>query len=1061
MDESVEREFAVSLMGDDLQDKKNSSASFLKMAPPVSTQQTVEFSQVFRLPLSRSFRAIYAACYEATHPIETRAEVITQTAQYVQQNVKLIDLRPKRWYRELAVLAKRASILDKKRVSLSKDIDELEAKFLVTTLDNKMGDGKATYENLEKVYLQSIREHEAIIEAMAKNQQQRDGIIREISQNGYVHTVADGKDSINVSRVKDPNKIPILKKEDLADKEKMSDDTKWAGLAAQLEKGLLVEHNPLISPVKTVRFRAELKELALIGNNPTITGALEKYRKDIEALDSEMTELDAKMKGAVDQSKVDVANQIGICTQQQATFKAEIAKRESFLAPIERILRGDVNYEVRDIAAVLQQHPEMTREQIVDYLIYTRTGGDHFHERSLGRDYHTNWGEVLEAKRALSSFQSSLAVNIQELARLNAEDSNAKAAQKIVAEATDRIETCKSQRALLMSKLEEYKANALPQARAQFIAEWNNPQNYDSEITQDKVDETVDPLKAFYEHANKTFGYRNVHRFVSKGGDFYTESGLPLHEFMSQPGLGEKAALFPCVAENGEVSTELFWGVESPQKAGSKFGSQFPAVRFVETNELQVSWKGYALSSLAEAVNLFPGEKKQIIVEKQTKLTRTVNQSKKENQEEQRHLTSSFEENLRSELSTSANLSKSDQRTQKTQHDQSTNDKSGSKSSAHQENENDWSASAHGSFFGGSLTADAKASSNSKFNKDSSQSQSKEVAFKLSQYDEGQALNKSTRDVAAKNVQNTVNKVSSETSSNNKLEVSSSSSEQYEESKSNKESMQIENPNLGRTVNYNFYQLQNVYATRSHLKDVKIVLDTGIPLMEGVDITAKVVCELEEFNKLFKLLPKSDFATVLCAYIARRVLKNYAQIISDPANMGILRLKAGRWESEVELINKIQEIYRKLSLVLANCNFEKPKDDGSDKKKKGELDNTLKAKITELELALGALQKFTFVLNETQVLQECQHVVNAPAYHVDTQLGQLPATENYLERHREVELDRQKAKTVHVLAKAEHERKKGAWCDFHGDKLVEPVRVIDSPPVENKSSSTSVVPKKK
>jgi len=1090
---------------------KSTVAPYLKLAPPESPQQSVEFSHVFRIPLSLSFREIYRRVYNASHPEDVRAETLTKRAQYVQQNVKLVDLRPKRWYRELATLARRIGVLNKRQESLSSDIKNLEKILSETAFDKRFGEGNEVYEKLEALYYQAVNDSESVADIMSQCERQRDEIIHEISQGGYVHkAVMDTDkgtyiDAIYESNISDSDLkalLPFLKPVDFV-KDCMTDNTQWGVLEGKLSANLLTEHNALISPEKRARYEREAKELSALDKNPSIMAEIGRYQKDIDTLDAEIADLKSKIEGAIKQSEVDVTEQIELCNNKKDSLTRLIQQQEQALkskeVPVKQFFAIDPKAWSEVAKKVCPNSPRNNPDEVFDALIYQ--SGNQLDDLFGYVGIKAQVNELKGRKNEILANKNDLTRTTQDLAKLEDENANSDAAKKIIADATERTTDCKNKRALLQSQLTEYKQNALPQARAQFIAEWNDPKNYDAKVTESRIDEKADSVKDFYAQASKAFGHRNIHRFELRGGDFYTENGLPLQEFMSLPAtaLQKKAAIIPYLDEAGKPSTELFWGVLSPQPASRVFPPKLPVAKIVETNLLEISWERYVLSELTESVNLFPGEKKQITVEKQTKLTRTVNQSRKESQEEQRRLTSSFEENLRSELSTQLNISNSEQQTNKSQQTQSGKEQSGSQNSSTQENENVKSGSANASLFKGAFSAEGKASSTSKSSKTASQTQSKEAAYQLGQSNEGQTLNKTTRDITSKNLKNTIDKVSSETSSNNKLEISSSSSEQYEESNSNKESMQIENPNLGCTVNYNFYQLQNVYVLRPHLKDTKIVLDTGILMVEGVDVTAKVVCELEEFNKLFKLLPRSDVATVLCAFIARRVLKNYAKLTIDPTNMGILRLKVGKWENEAELINKIRGIFAKLNLMLENIDAkildketpahqadDKPDDKGKaeadpdnkpdgktddkgkaeadpdnkpdgktddkgkaeadpdnkpdgktdteDNKAKIEFENKLKEKIKALEVALIELQKFTFELEPPSAMNELRQVVNAPAYHVDTQLGQLSATEDYLEKHRQGELRKQEAKTDHIRARSEHERKKGAWYEFHGSK---------------------------
>lgn len=276
------------------------------------------------------------------------------------------------------------------------------------------------------------------------------------------------------------------------------------------------------------------------------------------------------------------------------------------------------------------------------------------------------------------------------------------------------------------------------------------------------------------------------------------------------------------------------------------------------------------------------------------------------------------------------------------------------------------------------------------------QNASSESALATSMSTEGQQMNKSSRDVAVKNVQNIVRKVSAETSQNNKLEVNHSASENELSSTSRKEECTLKNDNTGRTVNYNFHQLQNLYRTELNLKDVKIVVKSGRELVQGTGLQDICVFELEEFNKMYFRMDQTEMSLLVSAKVAYKVLKEYTDFFDDePQNQGFLKLAEKDWANgakKYHLINLFKSLKLSASQKIAS-------------------DITDPAvyyskRFAELKVALAELKKLTFIFNsEHTPINQSTQVINAPAYHIEAQLGHSSALEPYLEERRKLEIE--------------------------------------------------------
>lgn len=565
--------------------------------------------------------------------------------------------------------------------------------------------------------------------------------------------------------------------------------------------------------------------------------------------------------------------------------------------------------------------------------------------------------------------------------------------------------------------------NKIHKQRQDFLKQWSDPKAYISGFKYELVSRENDPFLEYLEKIDEQT--RNVSKdkkgdykksatkyqtysFKLTANGFYNQDGLSLKDFMkySTADRADTILVLPYFDQSGVLSNEVFQVVVNPQPPQKFETPKTPVVKFIETQVLDISLQGYSLGEVRHSVNLMPGESKRIFVERKTKLSRTISEMRKDDSEKKQQHSSSFDENLQNELSSTVNVSQSDQQSHKLSKSSSHSDKSAAESLSDtmeqlsKASQSSWEVGIEASVGFGFASAKAStkfggSSSDSSQNSNhdrSTQSSSRENALATSMTNEGQQMSKQSRDVATKNVQNTLRKVASETSQNNKLEVMSSSTEQSEDSTSHAEEIVLKNENAGRTANYNFFQLQNLYSTKIVLKDVKIFVKTGFELVEGTSIDDICVYELEEFNKMFSKTDESNSSAVLCAAIAYKILKQYTDLLSDePKNKGFLRLADKDWKNG-SILEQLKNLFKSLKLITLQH------------KHQGYFD--FNQRFSELKLALKNLKKLTFYACD-KMLKETTHVVNTPAYHVDSQLGLMPTTEPYLEERRRLELKAQ------------------------------------------------------
>ncbi len=269
-----------------------------------------------------------------------------------------------------------------------------------------------------------------------------------------------------------------------------------------------------------------------------------------------------------------------------------------------------------------------------------------------------------------------------------------------------------------------------------------------------------------------------------------------------------------------------------------------------------------------------------------------------------------------------------------------------------------------------------------------------------------------SKDTLKKNVSNIVKKTASEVSENNKIMISSSTSEEFEEKTSEKETIKLENPNIGRTVNYNFFQLQNFFEIQTNLVDVKLVVDPGYEVIKGSNLSDVRIFELEEFGKIYPNLDKKDPRSILfAAFIARQVLNHYTNFSSSKVKASNLKILDGRtFDDDIfKILHFSDPIDENLS--LNNLYSEEINE---------QFTVEYLAKLTKkLSSALTILKSIPFKFNTTSLLDFETVTVNSGSYYLEADVGRKSATEQYLEDRRDIEIDMQQAVVDHQKKQTE------------------------------------------
>ncbi len=402
-----------------------------------------------------------------------------------------------------------------------------------------------------------------------------------------------------------------------------------------------------------------------------------------------------------------------------------------------------------------------------------------------------------------------------------------------------------------------------------------------------------------------------------------------------------------------------------------------PSFLFEENYTLDVGWSGIGLGEFCHSINLFPGESRemQIVSTKKRSWERISKSSSKQSSTASSESTAetkrndSFESSLQDNFESSAASSQSSTETTNV------------------------SVSGEVSAGWGWGRASIKAGySNNRSNSSNSSTSS-----------------------MLKKVSNTAKKCSSEVSQNNKVAFSSTSEMSASlEEKVTGEDMESEttkttiaNINEGKTVNYNFFQVTNIYSTKLRIDDVKIHIDTGVEIIPRTGITIRKSYDIEDFGSIIhdlRIYPLADRQEIAKG-IAAQILTRYACLKDDVVddNPQIISFLNGSDYKLKQLRSKCESILfdeKKFVPPLVKEKKNVDKNDEVNQKPKffqpfpDSLLTVLKLKSTVKPLKIGERDFYT---------------VNSGKYYVDAQVGMKPATEEYLEDRRRIETNRQVA----------------------------------------------------
>ncbi len=639
----------------------------------------------------------------------------------------------------------------------------------------------------------------------------------------------------------------------------------------------------------------------------------------------------------------------------------------------------DSRSETEEVSLLALHYPEYE----IDFFMYVNVYRLIYrvNKKRVWYDFRIKW----EGSNSLREFFSKA----REVCKKSRDFINAKLLSNSLA-----VEKLSAELESIKARIEDVRENELKKLRQAFLKEWNRRDIISSaQKGGNIIYPDTNPLNNLVLELEGTLADYSVINLEQRSEGFYSEDGRSIVDIaknLSTNSNEDQIIICPVNDHQGRQLNEIKKAIINPFKSQST--RSLPKISFVETYQTEIYWNGYCLGELSNSINLFPGESKELVIEKKTaKSVKRTDKTEEELSSNQK-TTDSLEEKLHDELSDKSHMERSDSSQQEQNRKNIVNTLVSKESSESSERK----VSAEVKYGAGPFGASVDASQEQKSKTDRKDSRSE--ALELSQSNKAQIANKDQKEQLKKEISNNIQKTASEVSGQNKVIISSVTNENYDTSQEEKETIRIENPNIGKTVNYNFYQLQNIYQTQTFLSDVKIVIDPGIELLKDSELTNTRVFDIEEFGKIYSTLGELDSRnTLIAAMVARQVLKNYAKISPKfSIGNGCLRLASG------EVIDDDKLMFLNLSKIS---------------KEKGE--SFEKLMIKNLHESLIYLKSKIFRFQASEFVPKNTETVNIGAYFMDSEVGYNPSTEPYLEERRDIETDLKRAELAHLKAQTE------------------------------------------
>ena len=553
---------------------------------------------------------------------------------------------------------------------------------------------------------------------------------------------------------------------------------------------------------------------------------------------------------------------------------------------------------------------------------------------------------------------------------------------------------------ILKNSLEDLRKYALTKARINFILHWSSPGKFRPtgvRYITNAIKPDNDPWADFVEQLQPGKDYNPMERkvqidyFTFQRNGYYTQEGISMAAYIQllerDSVKGMRVAIFPVLNEYGDEIQQLRRAVINPEASYQPHPiAKLPQISFIEDHTVGITWDGFCLGELSHSENLAAGESKTITISKITNMKQRLTESLgKENVAEMKS-SASVEEKLSEELSNKVSYEK--EQKQKIE-DNKLNEKKQDTSLTDTRNQVSDIALEIKALGIGKLGGETSFSN--KITKDRGSTIKNEELMRDSLNTTSDYATKQGRESQSKDLREKMQKATTDTSQLNKVTINKTSEKESSESTTASEKIEIQNNNVGKTLSYYFFQLQNIYRMQESVNDVHIVVSPPYEIIAKSNIRDIRVFHITDLPNIYKELGGGENAAIISLLAYTYAFDNYFHSIgADSDDRG--GLLASNHRSQLENIKtEIDEI------VTAKFG-----------------DPTMAVK--KINMMLHALPfEFASMSNATKE-GELVAAVNSGGFYMDTELGKHMATEPYLEKRRDIETNLKQAEVEHLKA---------------------------------------------
>lgn len=510
-----------------------------------------------------------------------------------------------------------------------------------------------------------------------------------------------------------------------------------------------------------------------------------------------------------------------------------------------------------------------------------------------------------------------------------------------------------------------------------------------------KVDTLTDPL------SKRVMAYRaeerEVHVFTETPSGYVTDDGISLADVMVRCEFDE------AYRRNCVVMLPVFeqgFAVERPVVAYSIFErplpgilpSRLPRLFIEESLTYRTAWTGNELGELVRAINLAPGEEREITI------------------------TSSFQEER----------SVSETRTSVTELNSTETSDIATEMEAIARNESEFSAHAEGSqeaSIGGPLFGAVSGSASSRFSYGAS--------------DTLKTFNQSMNKVAKK--------AATSISKKNQLEVSTSSSVTTTVSTTDSTIIKMSNINKGRTLNLMFYRVYNRFATGLFIENLSFGVVSGVEMIAGSGVYETRSFRPERIGEMLNMFKRTPLPfntspeavaqyqnTILDTVLGQlRIEYLVEEEVVEEEKEGTGRKSAGKSEEKEKAVQSTFQAPQKdtlggssnvvkISRDLLDTVFGKAaesRENKNDVKKIAMDQNALRARLKKVEDGLKKIELESVPMGDGGGASDL--LIASGGLYLDSLVGSRPSTEPYSEEMRTQEIRKSAVEVLKSEAEAQ------------------------------------------